>query len=105
MNHGLAPRHLDQIRQLLQDNCPNIDWVGLFGSRATGNYKETSDIDLVIYGDVSTQECDRLYTVFLESLIPYKVDITSYNHIAPPLKKHIDTTVQPLFTREQMSAE
>lgn len=33
----------------------NIEKVGLFGSRARGDYKATSDIDLCIYGDTLTK--------------------------------------------------
>ena len=36
---------------------PHIDKVVLFGSRARGDYKRTSDIDLCIYGDMLTKRC------------------------------------------------
>ena len=106
MNHGLKPRHLESIRDILRENCRSIESVGLFGSRATGNYSETSNIDLVLYGDVSEQVSDRLYTCFLESLLPYKVDIAAYNHVNySPLKRHIDASARTLYTEEQLYGE
>ena len=102
MNHGLKPRHLENIRDILRDNCRSIESVGLFGSRAAGNYSDTSDIDLVLYGDVSEQASDRLRTCFLESLLPYKVDVVAYNHVSyPPFKRNIDAFAKTLFTEEQ----
>ncbi len=103
MDHGLSDFYLDVIRKILKKNCNNIDSVALFGSRATGHYRPESDIDFVIYGDITEQENDHLYTCFLESTIPYKVDLTAYNHITyPPLKKHIDKFSKTLFTRQEL---
>lgn len=103
MNHGIEENVLQSIRNILAGNCQNIDKICLFGSRATGQFTKTSDIDLVLYGDISEQQTDRLYTCFHESMIPYKVDVTAYQHVTyPPLKRHIDDVVKLLFSREQI---
>ncbi len=103
MNHGLKEADLAIIKSILQRNCKNIQSVSLFGSRATGTHRPNSDIDLIIYGDISEREEDRLYTCFFESLLPYKVDIKAYDHITyPPLKRHIDTYANPLFTAQEL---
>lgn len=59
----------------------------------------------MLYGNINEREGDRLYTCFLESMIPNTVDITLYEHISyPPLKRHIDLVVKALFTRRQIYA-
>ncbi len=105
MNHGLRISYLDVIRKTLKSNCNNISSVALFGSRATGHYRPNSDIDLVIYGDITEQEKDRLYTCFLESMLPYNVDIANYSRITyPPFKRHIDACAKTLFTKDELYA-
>lgn len=103
MNHGIPTAHLEQIKNILKNNCKSIEKVGLFGSRATGCFTKNSDIDLVLYGNVSEQETARLLTCFHESLLPHKVDIASYQHITfPALKQHIDDFGQELFSKETL---
>lgn len=105
MRHGIQPKYLRAIRDILKNNCAAIERVGLFGSRATGRFTRVSDIDLVLYGNINEREGDRLYTCFLESMIPNTVDITLYEHIGyPPLKRHIDLVVKALFTERQIYA-
>ena len=44
---------------------------------------------------IKPQYLQSIYTCFLESMIPHKVDITLYEHISyPPLKRHIDFDVK-----------
>ena len=51
----------------------------LFGSRAKGNYRQGSDIDIAVKGTVS------------KDVLPYFVDIVVYDHIKNiALKEHID---------------
>ena len=42
---GIYPKSFKEI-QLIIDDCSSIDDVIIYGSRAKGNYKEGSDIDL-----------------------------------------------------------
>ena len=70
--------------------------VLIFGSRAKGNYKKGSDIDLVIKGkdclDISAYIDDELPT-------PYMVDIINYSSIDnPELKKNIDFTAKSFYS-------
>ena len=103
MHHGIKQVHLRTIRRHLTENCAHIELVCLFGSRATGHFAPTSDVDLVLYGPVSEAEADRLNTCFHESLLPYRVDLLVYDHIShPSLKRRIDAIAQPLFNRQQL---
>jgi predicted nucleotidyltransferase len=71
-----------------------------FGSRATGKYKAYSDIDMVLYGDITEAEANHIATLFMDSMLIYKVDVVIYNHIDyAPMKKHIDKSVKFLKFR------
>ncbi len=106
LDHGLSKNQLGMIMDILARNVSNIDKVSLYGSRATGKYKDNSDIDLVLYGDIDKAKADRLWTCFFESLLPYKVDVSIYQHVNyPPLKRHIDQQGQILFTKQQLYNE
>lgn len=48
-NTGISPLVIEEIRTAAVQN--NISKVILFGSRARGDYKKTSDIDLAVTGD------------------------------------------------------
>ena len=103
LNHGLNKNQIRIIRDILSRNVSNIDKVSLYGSRATGKYKNYSDIDLVLYGDIDETEADHLWTCFDESLLPHKVDVTVYQQItSSPLKHHIDQQAKTLFTKQQI---
>lgn len=56
-NTGIKENVVDEIRELAQKY--RVDQIILFGSRARGDYKERSDIDLaVIGGDFSRFSID-----------------------------------------------
>ena len=72
---------------------PEIEEVILFGSRAKGNYKKGSDIDLAIKGE----QCSASLALDLKAYIneelpiPYMVDIVDYNSLQHQnLREHID---------------
>ena len=48
VNTGLREAILDEIRDAAR--CYDADKVVLFGSRARGDHKDRSDIDLAVYG-------------------------------------------------------
>lgn len=47
-NTGIKQKVIEEIRQIAQ-NC-NVEFVILFGSRARGDFKTRSDIDLAVCG-------------------------------------------------------
>ena len=52
MNHGLSTNTVDRIVGVLQ-HFPEVERAVLYGSRAKGNYRRASDIDLTLCGDLS----------------------------------------------------
>lgn len=100
---GLSKNELATIRKILSPYASKLDTVGVFGSRATGQYKGYSDIDVVLYGTINQQETDRLNTLFDDSNLGLRVEVKNYNTVNyPPLKRHIDSVVRVLFTKQQL---
>ena len=76
----------------------------IFGSRAKGEYKKGSDIDITIIGeDINYDIVIKLKTILNQELsIPYYVDIVHYNEISnPDLTEHIDRVGKNLFPKTQ----
>lgn len=78
-----------------------VEEAVLFGSRAKGNYKTGSDIDIAIKGKgVDKDIISTLNAAFEESSLIYFVDVIAYDHITnPDLKEHIDRVGKVLFKR------
>ncbi|SIT04618.1 nucleotidyltransferase domain-containing protein [Belliella pelovolcani] len=70
-----------------------IEKAILYGSRAMGNYREGSDIDLTLIGEgLNLTILQAIENDLDELLLPYKIDISLYKQISnPDLLKHIDT--------------
>ena len=65
--------------------------VILFGSRAKGNFREGSDIDLAIKGPVTLDDRSRWSLAYDDLYLPWKLDLAIYHLIEEPaLKEHID---------------
>ena len=45
---GIRPQVIEEIQKIARDN--GVKKVVMFGSRARGDYKRTSDIDLAVFG-------------------------------------------------------
>lgn len=88
---GLSDQTLATIRGILADN-PAVKKAILYGSRAKGNYRKGSDIDLTLIGDALDHRLLAEIAGRLdESSIPYHVDLSLKDHIDNPnLLAHID---------------
>lgn len=87
---GLPDLAIKQIHSVFLD-YPQIKSVTLYGSRAMGNYKMGSDIDLCIEADhLSLTELLAIETELDDLLLPWKIDLSLKNHIDnPELITHI----------------
>lgn len=91
MPYGLTEKQLETIWNIFKE-YPQIEKVVIFGSRATGDFKTGSDIDLALKGDVTLEVTDKIMRRFNEeTLLPHKFDIINYHTISnKKLKKHIE---------------
>ncbi len=88
---GLSLSVTEAIQSVFQ-NHKEVSEVVLYGSRAKGNYKKGSDIDLSITkGLVDASLLFRLEDELDELMLPYKIDLSVYEQIDNErLKEHID---------------
>lgn len=98
--YGLPETDLERIIALLQQN-PKIKKITLFGSRAKGNFKEGSDIDIALIGNNLLLNDILDATIELEKLnLPFKFDLVIYDRIKEEaLKEHIDRVGIILYTQ------
>ena len=73
MKYGLSKEVYEKIKKIIESNknCKIL----LFGSRARGDYKATSDIDLAILNEVSRDQQFKIMNEIDLMDIAYKVDI------------------------------
>lgn len=90
------------------EKFPEIEKVILFGSRAKGNYRHGSDIDLAIFGANCTVSTAMSLSGTLneEVPIPYHVDVVCYDRLNhADLKEHIDRVGVVFFERKLATTE
>lgn len=101
---NLAPHHISTLQSLFAKH-PSIKEALLFGSRALGTHRESSDIDIALKGDISPTLIAHLKEELEDSTLPYFCDILDYERAPQELKEHIDTYALPLYTKEEQWQE
>ena len=88
---GLTQKELEILKSVFE-KFDEINEVILFGSRALGTHKKSSDIDLAIKGKVNINTLSKLkYTLEEDTILPYFFDVVIYDNIKNiELKNHID---------------
>lgn len=78
---GLDLSIIEKIRGVFS-SYPQIEQVLLYGSRAKGNYRRGSDIDLTIIGDqLSLSTLMQIENDLDDLLLPYKIDLSLLHKI------------------------
>ncbi|MBF0205509.1 MAG: nucleotidyltransferase domain-containing protein [Oligoflexia bacterium] len=78
---GLTEITIEKINEIFA-KYPQVEKVVLYGSRAKGNYKNGSDIDLTLFGH--GLDIDLLHKILndLEDLLlPYTIDLSIFEKI------------------------
>ncbi|OFY67287.1 MAG: hypothetical protein A3H98_02195 [Bacteroidetes bacterium RIFCSPLOWO2_02_FULL_36_8] len=88
---GLKDRDVNTLLSVFA-KYPEIKVVHLYGSRAKGNFKTGSDIDIAIMNKgINEKTLWNLKFDLEEGSLPYRVDITNYPALTyPDLKEHIE---------------
>ena len=73
MKYGLSKEVYEKIKKVIEANKKYK--IVLFGSRARGDFKETSDIDLAVISDISRDEQYKIMNEIDLLDIVYKIDI------------------------------
>jgi predicted nucleotidyltransferase len=78
MRFGLSEATIDLVIGVLQ-SYPEVEKAILYGSRATGTFKNGSDIDLTLQGQKLTGDTLAKIASDLDDLpIPYTMDISNF---------------------------
>lgn len=85
MKYGLSAQTLQKIRDVFMQ-YPQIEEAVLYGSRARGDYKNGSDIDLTLRGgDALTHTIlSRIANDLDDQLLPYTIDLSIFKNIRNP---------------------
>jgi len=91
MKFGLKNEIIERVNAIFK-RYPDVEKAIIYGSRAKGNYKTGSDIDLTLKGAELT--LSKIFPIEMEIddlLLPYTFDISIFDQISnPDLIEHID---------------
>lgn len=88
---GLSERDFWLVREILRQEFADLEKAVIFGSRAKGNFRPGSDIDMAVWGQLTHEQLLRAKAAFEESVLPYKVDLVIFENIEnPDLRAHIE---------------
>jgi len=88
--YGLSDKEFDEMTAIFS-KCDNLEKVILYGSRAKGNYKKFSDVDITLEGDnLTLADLFQIQDLLYESDLPYMYDVSIFSSITnPDLIDHI----------------
>jgi predicted nucleotidyltransferase len=89
-NCGLEENELQIINSVFACH-PNISSVKIFGSRAKGNFRSNSDVDLALFGKIDYLEAEEIKMKLDELDLPYLFDVKIFDKITnKDLRNHIN---------------
>ena len=99
---GLTEATIEKMNAVFARH-PEVEKVVLYGSRAKGNYKRGSDIDLTLYGSTLTQGIlYKIDTELDDLLLPYMIDLSIFEQLSnPELIEHIERVGLLFYERER----
>jgi len=83
MKFGLTESTIEKICGVFA-GYPQVEKAVLYGSRAKGNYKNGSDIDLTLHGgaDLTRNVLYRIMDDLDDLLLPYTIDLSIFDVIS-----------------------
>ncbi len=106
MKYGLKQSTLAMINSVFA-NYPNVKMVILYGSRAKGNYRSGSDIDLTLVGEnLNLSLLWKIENELDDLLQPYKIDLSIRDQIDNPnLLAHIERFGKVFYELEKVESK
>jgi predicted nucleotidyltransferase len=84
MSFGLSDIDIEKIKNVF-GRFPQIEQVIIYGSRAMGNYRPNSDIDLTVKGlSISLDILNKITQNLDDLLLPYLIDISNFKQLDNP---------------------
>ena len=99
--YGLTDRELALMDSYFSQ-ITNLEKVILYGSRAKGNYKKFSDVDITLLGkEIGVSDLFKLQDLLYESDLPYMYDVSLFKSLTnPDLIDHINCKGVVLWERK-----
>lgn len=99
--YGLTVGDLQKLNDLFSANT-KIERVILYGSRAKGNNRSFSDVDITLLGEtLLNSDLSKLQIEIDDLLLPYKFDISLFKNLRnEALIEHINRVGKVLYTKE-----
>ena len=104
MKYGLKGSTIEKICGVFA-RYPQVGKAILYGSRAKGNYKHGSDIDLTLYGDadLTRRILYRILDDLDDLLLPYAIDLSLFSSISDPdVVEHIQRVGVIFYERDAL---
>ncbi|NNM53249.1 MAG: nucleotidyltransferase domain-containing protein [Spirochaetales bacterium] len=101
---GLTAQDTAEVEQVLE-SLPEIERAWVFGSRAKGNYKTGSDVDLALEGEHLSFGTLReaRYRLNEESYLPYHFDILDKSTVSSDeLCNHLNRVALMVYKRKTL---
>ncbi len=104
--YGLKEKHINAINGVFSTYL-QIDKAILYGSRAKGNYRNGSDIDLTLVCDkLDPGTFSKIETELDDLLLPYKIDLSILHKIDnQALLEHIGRVGKVFYVREEKKGQ
>ncbi|WP_435274794.1 nucleotidyltransferase domain-containing protein [Psychrobium sp. nBUS_13] len=104
LNGGLSVNVIKSLKAVFK-KFPAIERVNLFGSRAKGNYRNGSDIDLAIFSNsLAFDELIAIEGVIDDLMLPYTVDLVEVKSIvSEELLDHINRVGIIVYSQDEVS--
>mgnify|MGYP002521923375 FL=1 len=101
MPYGLTDIELQKLTTALS-SAEGVKKAILYGSRAKGNYKPFSDIDITLVGDsLSRHDLNAVSRTLDDLLLPYQIDLSLYDTLKnEDLIEHINHYGVEIFVRK-----
>ena len=107
MKYGLPDAAIGKICAVLR-RYPQVERAILYGSRAKGNYKKGSDIDLTLRGstDLRLNVLYKILDDIDELLLPYTIDLSIFDNISDPeVIEHIQRVGVAFYEKSETVSE
>lgn len=97
---GLSPQVLADLQRELACT-PDLQQAQVYGSRAKGNYRPGSDIDIALFGaQLTAQNLLALENRLDDLLLPYEIDLSHFDNLQnPALIDHIQRLGITIYQR------
>lgn len=105
LRFGLSENTVQKICAVLAKH-PQVESAVVYGSRAKGNYKPGSDIDLTLRGDaLKYKDLTAISDELDDLLLPYTIDLSIFDMLEhAKLREHIERVGKVLYQRVTLTS-